>query len=49
MVQRFRHKLGHDVHILTRGMKMKDDEGPRHPRGGVHTDVTELLSAQDWR
>ena len=24
MVQRFRHKLGHDVHILTRGIKMKD-------------------------
>ena len=47
MVQRFRHKLGHDVHILTRGIKMKDDEGRITRVVGVHTDVTELLSAQE--
>jgi PAS domain S-box-containing protein len=47
MVQRFRHKLGHDVHILTRGIKMKDDEGRVRRVVGVHTDVTELLSAQE--
>jgi PAS domain S-box-containing protein len=47
MVQRFRHKLGHDVHILTRGIKMKDEEGRVTRVVGVHTDVTELLSAQE--
>jgi PAS domain S-box-containing protein len=47
MVQRFRHKLGHDVHILTRGIKMKDDEGRVTRVVGVHTDVTELLNAQE--
>jgi PAS domain S-box-containing protein len=47
MVQRFRHKLGHDVHILTRGIKMKDDGGRVRRVVGVHTDVTELLSAQE--
>jgi PAS domain S-box-containing protein len=47
MVQRFRHKLGHDVHILTRGIKMKDGEGRVTRVVGVHTDVTELLSAQE--
>jgi PAS domain S-box-containing protein len=47
MVQRFRHKLGHDVHILTRGIKMKDDEGRIARVVGVHTDVTELLNAQE--
>ncbi len=46
-VQRFRHKLGHDVHILTRGIKMKDDEGRVTRVVGVHTDVTELLNAQE--
>jgi PAS domain S-box-containing protein len=46
-VQRFRHKLGHDVHILTRGIKMKDEEGRVTRVVGVHTDVTELLSAQE--
>jgi PAS domain S-box-containing protein len=47
MVQRFRHKLGHDVHILTRGIKMKDEEGRVARVVGVHTDVTELLNAQE--
>jgi PAS domain S-box-containing protein len=47
MVQRFRHKLGHDVHILTRGIKMMDDEGRVTRVVGVHTDVTELLGAQE--
>jgi PAS domain S-box-containing protein len=47
MVQRFRHKLGHDVHILTRGTKMKDDQGRVTRVVGVHTDVTELLNAQE--
>ena len=47
LVQRFRHKLGHDVHILTRGIKMKDEEGRVTRVVGVHTDVTELLSAQE--
>lgn len=47
MVQRFRHKLGHDVHILTRGIKMKDEEGRITRVVGVHTDVTELLNAQE--
>jgi PAS domain S-box-containing protein len=47
MVQRFRHKLGHDVHILTRGIKMKDEEGRVTRVVGVHTDVTELLNAQE--
>jgi len=47
MVQRFRHKLGHDVHILTRGIKMKDDEGRVTRVVGAHTDVTELLNAQE--
>ena len=47
MVQRFRHKLGHDVHILTRGIKMKDGEGRVTRVVGVHTDVTELLNAQE--
>ncbi len=46
-VQRFRHKLGHDVHILTRGIKMKDDDGRVTRVVGVHTDVTELLNAQE--
>ena len=47
MVQRFRHKLGHDV---ARPYPRHQDEG----RGraitrvvGVHTDVTELLNAQE--
>ncbi|HET6621487.1 MAG TPA: ATP-binding protein [Dongiaceae bacterium] len=47
MVQRFRHKLGHDVHILTRGIKMKDEGGRVTRVVGVHTDVTELLNAQE--
>ncbi|MEZ5829843.1 MAG: ATP-binding protein [Dongiaceae bacterium] len=47
MVQRYRHKLGHDVHILTRGIKMKDEEGRVVRVVGVHTDVTELLNAQE--
>ncbi len=46
-VQRFRHKLGHDVHILTRGIKMLDDEGNVARVVGVHTDVTELVNVQD--
>jgi PAS domain S-box-containing protein len=46
-VQRFRHKLGHDVHILTRGIKTKDEEGRVTRVVGVHTDVTELLNAQE--
>ena len=46
-VQRFQHKLGHDVHILTRGIKMKDEEGRVTRVVGVHTDVTELLNAQE--
>lgn len=47
LVQRFRHKLGHDVHILTRGIKTVDDEGNVVRVVGVHTDVTELVSVQD--
>ena len=46
-VQRFRHKLGHDVHILTRGIKMLDAEGNVGRVVGVHTDVTELVNVQD--
>jgi PAS domain S-box-containing protein len=46
-VQRFRHKLGHDVHILTRGIKMHDAEGNVSRVVGVHTDVTELVNVQD--
>ncbi len=46
-VQRFRHKLGHDVHILTRGIKMLDAEGNVVRVVGVHTDVTELVNVQD--
>jgi len=47
LVQRFRHKLGHDVHILTRGMKMTDEEGKVVRVVGVHTDVTELVNVQE--
>jgi len=46
-VQRFRHKLGHDVHILTRGIKMIADDGTVTRVVGVHTDVTELVNVQD--
>ncbi len=47
LVQRFRHKLGHDVHILTRGIKMTDEEGKVVRVVGVHTDVTELVNVQE--
>jgi PAS domain S-box-containing protein len=47
LVQRFRHKLGHDVHILTRGIKKMDEEGNVIRVVGVHTDVTELVNVQD--
>ncbi len=45
-VLRFRHKAGHIVHILSRGVNTRDADGKVVRMVGVHTDITPLIVAQ---
>lgn len=47
MVQRFRHKEGHIVFILSRAMHEKADGGRVVRMIGAHTDITDLKKAED--
>jgi len=42
MIQRFRHKKGHTVFILSRAFAIRDKNGRAIRMVGAHTDVTEL-------
>ncbi len=42
MIQRFRHKKGHTVFILSRAYAMRDEQNRAIRLIGAHTDVTEL-------
>jgi signal transduction histidine kinase len=41
IVQRFRHKDGHTVYLLTRAVKILDESGTARRLIGAHTDITE--------
>lgn len=45
--QRFRHKNGSTVYILSRAIHLKDGNGEVVRIVGAHTDITELVKAQD--
>ncbi|HBB33820.1 MAG TPA: hypothetical protein DDZ80_12090 [Cyanobacteria bacterium UBA8803] len=45
--QRFHHKKGSTVHILSRAIHLKDDRGQVIRMIGAHTDITELVKAQE--
>ncbi|HEY9599220.1 MAG TPA: PAS domain S-box protein, partial [Cyanophyceae cyanobacterium] len=45
--QRFRHKNGSIVYILSRAIHLKDGTGQVVRMVGAHTDITELVKAQD--
>lgn len=47
MTQRFRHKNGSTVYILSRAIHLKDDEGRVYRMIGAHTDITELVQARE--
>lgn len=42
MVQRLRHKEGHDVFILSRAEALRNDQGQAIRLVGAHTDITEM-------
>jgi PAS domain S-box-containing protein len=46
-VQRFHHKNGSTVYILSRAIHLKDDQGNVIRMVGAHTDITELQKAQE--
>ncbi|MBE9144541.1 diguanylate cyclase domain-containing protein [Planktothrix mougeotii] len=45
--QRFYHKNGSTVYILSRAIHFKDDQGRVIRMVGAHTDITELVNAQE--
>ncbi|WP_084536897.1 PAS-domain containing protein [Azospirillum halopraeferens] len=47
LVQRFRHKLGHTVHLYTRAVKVTDETGRAIRLIGSHTDITERIHAEE--
>ena len=47
MTQRFHHKNGSTVYILSRATHLKNDRGQVVRMVGTHTDITELVTAQD--
>ena len=47
LIQRFRHKNGHTVFILTRGICEKDRDGNPTRLVSAHSDITELKEAQE--
>ncbi len=46
-VQRFRHKNGTTVHILSRAIRQKDDKGKVIRLVGAHTDITEQVKNEE--
>ncbi|CAD5939529.1 Phytochrome-like protein cph2 [Planktothrix tepida] len=46
-IQRFYHKNGSIVYILSRAIHLKDDQGNVIRMVGAHTDITELQKAQE--
>jgi len=47
LLQRFRHKDGHTVHLYTRAIKVTDADGVTVKLIGSHTDVTERVRAEE--
>jgi PAS domain S-box-containing protein len=47
VTQRFHHKNGSTVYILSRATHLKDDQGRVIRIVGTHTDITELIEAQE--
>jgi PAS domain S-box-containing protein len=47
VTQRFHHKNGSTVYILSRAIHLKDTEGRVVRMVGAHTDITELVNAQE--
>ncbi len=47
MVQRFRHKKGHVVHILSRAIHVLDDAGRAVRMVGAHTDISREKEAEE--
>jgi PAS domain S-box-containing protein len=47
VTQRFHHKNGSTVYILSRATHLKDDQGRVIRIVGTHTDISELIEAQD--
>ena len=47
IIQRFYHKNGSIVYILSRAIHLKDDQGNVIRMVGAHTDITELQKAQE--
>ena len=47
VTQRFRHKNGSTVYILSRAVHLKDADGQVVRIVGAHTDITELVNAQE--
>jgi len=47
VTQRFHHKNGSTVYILSRAIHLKDDQGQVFRMVGAHTDITELVKAQE--
>ncbi len=47
IIQRFHHKNGSTVYILSRAIHLKDDQGNVIRMVGAHTDITELQKAQE--
>ncbi len=46
-VQRFRHKNGHTVYILSRAINVRDDQGQAVRMVGAHTDITREKRAEE--
>ncbi len=47
MVQRFRHKKGHIVHVLSRAIHVLDEEGRAVRMVGAHTDISREKEAEE--
>ena len=47
MIQRFRHKSGHVVHMLTRAIRVLGPDGELFRLVGSHTDVSERICAEE--
>jgi PAS domain S-box-containing protein len=46
-IQRFRHKNGSTVHILVRGLHLKESQGKANRMVGAYTDITEITQATE--